>query len=49
MNMVLSSAQTLPLWVRKPGQKAPPLCGAVPADSNYVAKVRNNTLILNLF
>uniref|UniRef100_A0A1B6CIQ2 SGF29 C-terminal domain-containing protein n=1 Tax=Clastoptera arizonana TaxID=38151 RepID=A0A1B6CIQ2_9HEMI len=38
MNMLLSSAQTLPLWVGKPGQKAPPLCGAIPADSNYIAK-----------
>lgn len=39
MKMLLSSAQTLPLFVGKIGEKAPPLCGAVPADRNYVAKV----------
>lgn len=39
MKMLQVSAQTLPLWVGKPGTKAPPLCGAVPADSNYIAKV----------
>lgn len=38
MNMLQSSAQTLPLWVSKPGEKVPPLCGAVPADSTYIAK-----------
>lgn len=38
MKMLLSSAQTLPLFVGKVGEKAPPLCGAVPADRNYVAK-----------
>ncbi|XP_022921056.1 SAGA-associated factor 29 [Onthophagus taurus] len=39
MKMLLSSAQTLPLFVSKIGEKPPPLCGAVPADPNYVAKV----------
>lgn len=39
MNMLLSSAQTLPLWVGKPGSKPPPLCGCIPAESSYVAKV----------
>uniref|UniRef100_A0A023F0S9 Putative histone acetyltransferase saga associated factor sgf29 n=1 Tax=Triatoma infestans TaxID=30076 RepID=A0A023F0S9_TRIIF len=38
MKMLQVSAQTLPLWVGKPGTKAPPLCGAIPADSNYIAK-----------
>lgn len=39
MKMLQGSAQTLPLWVGKPDEKAPPLCGAVPADASYVAKV----------
>ncbi|KAK9696713.1 SGF29 tudor-like domain [Popillia japonica] len=39
MKMLLSSAQTLPLFVGKIGEKPPPLCGAIPADANYVAKV----------
>ncbi|XP_014256613.1 SAGA-associated factor 29 isoform X2 [Cimex lectularius] len=32
------SAQTLPLWVGKPGMKPPPLCGAIPAEPSYIAK-----------
>lgn len=40
MKMVLSTAQTLPLYVGKaPGAKAPPLCGAVPAEPTYIAKM----------
>ncbi|VEN51405.1 unnamed protein product [Callosobruchus maculatus] len=39
MNMLSSSAQTLPLFVSKVGEKPPPLCGAIPAESNYVAKI----------
>lgn len=39
MKMLQVSAQTLPLWVGKPDSKAPPLCGAIPADPNYIAKV----------
>lgn len=39
MKMLQSSAQTLPLWVGKPGEKAPSLCGAVPMEASYVAKV----------
>lgn len=39
MKMLQTSAQTLPLWVSKFGEKPPPLCGAVPAEPNYVAKV----------
>lgn len=38
MKMLQISAQTLPLFVSKPGEKIPPLCGAIPADSTYVAK-----------
>uniref|UniRef100_A0A1B6LX53 SGF29 C-terminal domain-containing protein n=1 Tax=Graphocephala atropunctata TaxID=36148 RepID=A0A1B6LX53_9HEMI len=38
MNMLITSALTLPLWVSQVGQKAPSLCGAVPADSSYIAK-----------
>jgi len=39
MKMLQSSAQTLPLWVGKLGEKAPPLCGAVPAEPTYIAKM----------
>lgn len=38
MKMLEISAQTLPLFVSKIGEKVPPLCGAVPADSSYIAK-----------
>ncbi|EFA06014.1 SAGA-associated factor 29 [Tribolium castaneum] len=39
MKMLMSSAQTLPLFVGKIDEKPPALCGATPADSGYVAKV----------
>ncbi|KAF5300904.1 hypothetical protein FQR65_LT09067 [Abscondita terminalis] len=39
MKMLLSSAQALPLFVSKIGEKPPPLCGAIPAELNYFAKV----------
>lgn len=38
MKMLQISAQTLPLFVSKPGEKIPPLCGSIPADNSYVAK-----------
>lgn len=39
MKSLQTSALTLPLWIGKPGEKPPALCGAVPPDSNYVANV----------
>lgn len=39
MKMLAISAQTIPLWVGEEGDEPPPLCGAVPADPNYVAKI----------
>ncbi|CAG7825402.1 unnamed protein product, partial [Allacma fusca] len=39
MKMLQTSAQTLPLWIGKSGVEPPPLCGAIPADFSYVAKV----------
>ncbi|KAK4016444.1 SAGA-associated factor 29 [Daphnia magna] len=39
MKMLLITAQTLPLWISKTGQQPPALCGAVPADPTYVAKL----------
>jgi len=39
MKMLAISAQTIPLWVGQDKEEPPPLCGAVPADSNYVANV----------
>lgn len=38
MSLLQQNAVTLPLWVSKPGEKPPPLCGAVSADNSYVAK-----------
>lgn len=39
MKALQTAAQTLPLWIGKPGEKPPPLCGSIPADFNYVAKI----------
>ncbi|XP_018328883.1 SAGA-associated factor 29-like isoform X2 [Agrilus planipennis] len=39
MKMLASSGQTLPLFVGKIGEEPPPLCGAIPAEPNYYAKV----------
>jgi len=39
MKALQTSAQTLPLWIGKLGEKPPPLCGAIPADFSYHAKV----------
>lgn len=40
MKMLQSTAATLPLYIGKiPGAKAPPLCGAVAAESTYIAKM----------
>lgn len=39
MKSLQTAAQTMPLWIGKPGDKPPPLCGAIPAEFNYVAKV----------
>ncbi|GBP22711.1 SAGA-associated factor 29 [Eumeta japonica] len=38
MKMLLSAAQTLPLYVGRVGERAPPLCGAVPADAGHIAR-----------
>lgn len=38
MKMLQISAQTLPLYVSKPGEKIPPLVGCIPANSEYTAK-----------
>ncbi|XP_065350572.1 SAGA-associated factor 29 [Cloeon dipterum] len=38
MKMLQISAQTLPLWVGKPGEKPPPLCGCTPPEQNHVSK-----------
>lgn len=38
MSMLYQNALTLPLWIGKSGEKPPPLCGANPAEVNYVAK-----------
>lgn len=43
MRMLLSSAQTLPLFVGKVGERPPALCGAIPAEPNYLAKVSSST------
>ncbi|XP_021967616.1 SAGA-associated factor 29 [Folsomia candida] len=38
MKALQTSAQTLPLWIGKPGEKPPPLCGSIAPDANYVSK-----------
>ncbi|KAL4714969.1 hypothetical protein ACJJTC_003120 [Scirpophaga incertulas] len=38
MKLLLSAAQTLPLHVGAAGERAPPLCGAVPPDAGHVAR-----------
>lgn len=38
MKMLEVSAKTLPLFVSKIGERIPPLCGANPAESSYIAK-----------
>ncbi|KAM7287711.1 SAGA-associated factor 29 isoform X2 [Ixodes scapularis] len=38
MKMLQQNALTLPLFISKEDEKPPPLCGAVPAEPNYVAK-----------
>lgn len=39
MNMLQQVAATLPLFIPKVGERPPPLCGAVPAENNYIAKM----------
>lgn len=40
MKMLQQNALTLPLFISsKVEEKPPPLCGAIPAENNYVAKV----------
>lgn len=37
MKMLATSAETIPLWVGKEGESAPPLCGSIAPEPNYVA------------
>uniref|UniRef100_A0A1E1XD13 Putative histone acetyltransferase saga associated factor sgf29 n=1 Tax=Amblyomma aureolatum TaxID=187763 RepID=A0A1E1XD13_9ACAR len=39
MKMLQQNALTLPLFIGKEDEKPPPLCGAIPAEPNYAAKV----------
>lgn len=40
MKMLVTTAQTLPLYVSKNRwDKPPPLCGAIPAENSHIAKV----------
>ncbi|GAB6029007.1 SAGA HAT/Core module component [Chamberlinius hualienensis] len=39
MKMLQHDALTLPLWIGKIDEKPPPLCGAIPPDNSYIAKV----------
>jgi len=38
MYMLTKDTKTLPLWIGREGQQAPPLCGAIPAAPDYVAE-----------
>lgn len=44
MKMLATSAQTIPLWVGREGEDPPPLCGAIPAEANYVAQTGKEQL-----
>ena len=37
MKILATSAETIPLWVRKEGELPPALAGAITAEANYVA------------
>ncbi|XP_035220295.1 SAGA-associated factor 29-like [Stegodyphus dumicola] len=39
MKSITLSGMSLPLWVGKSTESPPPLCGAIPAKPNYIAKV----------
>ncbi|GFR67993.1 SAGA-associated factor 29 homolog [Elysia marginata] len=41
MSQLQQNATTLPLWVSKPGESPPPLCGAVSADNNYISQAED--------
>lgn len=41
MQLLRMWAMQLPLWVPSNSEKPPPLCGAIPAEPNYVAKVED--------
>ena len=45
MKMLATSAETIPLWVGKDGEEAPPMCGAVSPEPNYAAQVRPHSLL----
>ncbi|VDP05326.1 unnamed protein product [Soboliphyme baturini] len=38
MLLLQNAADTLPLWIGSLGEKPPSLCGAIPAEPNYVCK-----------
>ncbi|XP_071790492.1 SAGA-associated factor 29-like [Asterias amurensis] len=39
MTMLQQAALTLPLWIGRPGESPPPLCGAISGENNYLAKL----------
>ncbi|KFM57408.1 hypothetical protein X975_19666, partial [Stegodyphus mimosarum] len=39
MSQILQNGISLPLWIGKSTELPPPLCGAIPADPDYVAKI----------
>uniref|UniRef100_UPI00358F9140 SAGA-associated factor 29 isoform X1 n=2 Tax=Myxine glutinosa TaxID=7769 RepID=UPI00358F9140 len=41
MSLLQQAALTLPLWIGKPNERPPPLCGAVSAAGDYVARPRD--------
>lgn len=45
MKMLATSAETIPLWVGKENEDPPPLCGAIPPESNYAAQPGNSELL----
>ncbi|KAH9381771.1 hypothetical protein HPB48_010590 [Haemaphysalis longicornis] len=48
MKMLQQNALTLPLFIGKEDEKPPPLCGAIPAEPNYVAKPTGGCMVAAL-
>ena len=46
MLMLQQSAVTLPLFIGDPGESPPPLCGAMPAGADYIAKPNDKVIFL---
>lgn len=46
LDLLQRDAKTLPLFVSRYGEVPPPLCGAVPAENNYISKAIHHHFFL---